>query len=97
MRQFLLGLTISLAFIVGSMSSQLLSRVVPRAHAGGEMGRWIYRCESLSPENPTKFMNAPDVVGKLNELGRQGWELVLEMPHPQNAFLIVFCFKQPLH
>ena len=45
------------------------------ARAGGETGRWLYRCDYINlMGTATDQLN--QVTGKLNEMGRQGWELV---------------------
>ena len=98
-KQFMFGLLISVAFIVGSVFSQLVSRVVPSAHAGSETGRWIYRCESLVPQvpTPTPATTKADLTDRLNELGRQGWEMVPLKVEVAGYWGGMFCFRQPLH
>jgi hypothetical protein len=96
MRQLLVGLSISLAFVAGAVFSQHAPSIVSSARAAGETGRWIYRCENLIPAGISPASAGADVVGKLNDLGRQGWELVLETDIRMSGARL-YCFKQPLH
>lgn len=99
MRQFLLGLSISVAFIAGSLSAQLAPKIVPAARAAGETGRWLYRCDVIKIADTTHPVTNTDVTEHISALGKQGWELVLQyQPIWQgNSSTPVFCFKQSLH
>ena len=68
MRGFLLGLAISLAFIIGCLSSQYL---LTPAHAQSSRGvtRWTYRCERIGG-------GVDNVTRTLRASGTRGWELV---------------------
>ena len=94
MKPFICGLLVSLAFIAGSLHSQFAWSVVPSARAGGETGRWLYRCDYINlMGTATDQLN--QVTGKLNEMGRQGWELVPIVINPTIPGKM-YCFRSPL-
>ena len=67
MRGFLLGISVSVAFIAGTAwDSQLLSNA--RAASPPEVLRWTYRC--------TTETRGADLVNLARKWGKQGWEMV---------------------
>lgn len=86
MRQFMYGLSVSLAFIAGCVASQLSHFVVPPARAGTSVQRWEYFCVGQLGNHAND-----DVKAKLNALGQEGWELVLYESNYHNL-----CFKRPV-
>jgi len=85
MRGFLLGLSISVAFIVGCVSGA--SRYgVPRAEAAAVVEqRWSYFCFEAS--------TVDDVHFKANAAGLRGWEMVSSSTNGNGQ--IIWCFRQP--
>lgn len=90
MRQFLLGLSVSLAFIAGCVASHIARIAVPPAHAGSPTQKWEYFCQ--------KHVSFPwereEGMSKLNLIGKEGWELVLQLNGHDSD---VFCFKRPMN
>jgi hypothetical protein len=87
MRGFLLGLSISLAFMVGCVagSSGLL---LPPARAGGVIEqRWAYFCFERS--------NIDEINDMANGAGARGWELVAASPKNGANGDAIWCFRQP--
>ena len=86
MRGFLLGLSISLAFIVGCVagSRQL---VLTDAKAGHEVveQRWRYQCLDVQ--------NLDNLKAKADGLGKLGWEMVTAIPLSDARSF--WCFRQP--
>jgi hypothetical protein len=86
MRQFLLGLSISVAFILGCVTAQHVPGVaMPSASATTSAytgQRWEYICETIGGS----VRGATDV---LNQFGAEGWELATPVDG-------VACFKRPL-
>jgi len=91
MRQFLFGLSLSLAFIAGSIGTQVAHMIVPPAHASVPVQRWEYNCKN----EITRPWNRDDMA-KLDSMGRQGWELVQQLVGVNGTNYDVFCFKRPL-
>lgn len=91
MRQFLFGLSISLAFIAGSITSQVAHPIIPPAYASVPVQRWEYNCKN----EITRPWNRDDMA-KLDFMGRQGWELVQQLVGVNGTNYDVFCFKRPL-
>jgi hypothetical protein len=86
MRGFLIGLSISLAFIVGCVASSTRYGV-PKAEAAAVVEqRWSYFCFEAS--------SVEDVSFKANAAGMRGWEMVAATPNAANAQM-VWCFRQP--
>jgi hypothetical protein len=91
MRQFLLGLSISLAYIAGCLTASSASdSAVPAAHAeGGPVvpgpARYRYLCEFVGKPSMKKFNDA------INARGGEGWRL---MPTDVGASQLV-CFERP--
>jgi predicted secreted Zn-dependent protease len=85
MRRFLIGLSISLAFIVGCVAGS--SRYgVPRAEAAAVVEqRWSYFCFEAS--------TVDDVHFKSNAAGMRGWEMVSSATNGSGQ--IIWCFRQP--
>jgi hypothetical protein len=91
MRQFLLGLSISVAFILGCVTAQHVPGVAtPSASASTATytgQRWEYMCaKGPSFANIVKFYDELPIF--LNEHGAAGWEYI---PHELDRF----CFKRP--
>jgi len=89
MRQFLVGLSISIAFILGCVTAQHIPGVaVPTASAYAGQ-RWEYTCRDwpILPANGTE--NAQRVSEILNEIGMEGFELMTPAPMGGMA-----CFKR---
>lgn len=80
MNGFALGLSLSLAFILGCVSAPLL---IPRLSAQNppDVTRWEYICDTASTMGRLQTY--------LNESGAEGWELA---SHVQNRV----CLKRPL-
>lgn len=67
MKQFLFGLSLSLAFIIGCATATIAqSSAVPPAQASQANQRWEYSCPGVSEE----------VVANLNARGAEGWEVI---------------------
>lgn len=84
MKQFLLGLSVSVAFIAGcAVATIAQSRAVPSARAEGPVGgtRWEYMCDW-----PGNQKMAERTTARMNEFGAEGWESIAG-----NG-----CFKRPL-
>jgi hypothetical protein len=85
MRGFLIGMSISLAFIVGCVASSTRYGV-PRAEAAAVVEqRWSYFCFEAS--------TVDDVHYKANAAGLRGWELVTSSTNADGQ--IIWCFRQP--
>jgi hypothetical protein len=86
MRGFLIGVSISLAFIVGCVASSTRYGV-PKAEAAAVVEqRWSYFCfEAGSVE---------DVNFKANAAGMRGWEMAASTNNAANDQM-VWCFRQP--
>jgi hypothetical protein len=85
MRGFLIGLSISLAFIVGCVASST-HWGLPRAEAAAVAGpRWSYFCFEAA--------NVNDVNSKANAAGMRGWELVTAATNADG--LMIWCLRQP--
>ncbi len=86
MRGFLIGLSISLAFIVGCVASSTRYGV-PKAEAAAVVEqRWSYFCFEAA--------NVDDVNFKANAAGMRGWELSAATTNPGHEQM-VWCFRQP--
>ena len=85
MRGFLIGLSVSLAFIVGCVAGS--SRYgVPRAEAAAVVEqRWSYFCFDATTTDDVNF--------KANAAGLRGWDLVASSTNSSGA--TVWCFRQP--
>ncbi|MEI9950853.1 MAG: hypothetical protein WDO74_18225 [Pseudomonadota bacterium] len=85
MRGFLIGLSISLAFIVGCVAGSTRYGV-PKAEAAAVVEqRWSYFCFAAS--------NIEDVNSKANAAGMRGWELSASTTNADGQ--TVWCFRQP--
>ncbi len=86
MRGFLIGLSVSLAFILGCVAAPLLTPTLSAQNAPPGVQRWQYSCRHI-PSHAN--LNA-----LVNEAGRDGWEMVntqwLENGQKKS------CFKRPL-
>ena len=85
MRGFLIGLSISLAFVVGCVASS--SRYgVPKAEAAAVVEqRWSYFCFEASSVDDLSF--------KANAAGLRGWDMVTSTAKDDGQ--LVSCFRQP--
>ena len=82
MKGFALGLSLSIAFILGCAAAPF---VVPRMSAQQQAAgvqRWEYACLNQRSYQAD--------VGQLNEMGAQGWEMAPSRGTSE------FCFKRPL-
>jgi len=86
MRGFLLGLSVSFAFVAGCVagSTQL---ALTQAKAGHEVveQRWRYQCLEVE--------NVDNLKAKADGLGKLGWEMVTAVPLPEHRS--IWCFRQP--
>ena len=88
MRGFSLGLSLSIAFILGCVSAPLIVPPLSAQQVAQGVQRWEYACRPTSMET----MPAIDLaVTQFNTLGAEGWELVFAAPRS-----VVACFKRPL-
>lgn len=72
MRQFLLGLSLSIAFILGCVTAQHVPGLAAVPSASAYAGQqWEYTCE----KSPTLLIN-DKFTSFLNERGGAGWELL---------------------
>jgi len=90
MRGFALGLSLSIAFILGCVAAPL---VVPPLRAQNEpppaaVARWEYQCLPVSMATLEAIERAQV---QFNRLGAQGWELVVA-----DSQSVLACFKRPL-
>lgn len=86
MRGFLLGLSVSLAFIVGCVAgSQNVG--LSTATAGHEVveQRWRYQCVEVA--------TVDNLQAKALGLGKLGWEMVTAVPLDDGRSF--WCFRQP--
>lgn len=85
MRGLFIGLSLSLAFIVGCVASS--SRYgVPRAEAAAVAEqRWSYFCFEAN--------DVGDLSSKANAAGLRGWDMVTSTAKPDGQ--LVSCFRQP--
>lgn len=81
MRGFLIGLSVSVAFIVGCAAS----RFVPPANAQSAGPRWDYFCFA--------GYDAEGVMEKARAAGSQGWELSGVGAANRGS---TWCFKRPM-
>jgi len=94
MRQFLFGLSISVAFIVGCVTAQHVPQLgVPTASAYAGPA-WQYTCRDDPKVRVGESWD--DVYGAfLNEMGAAGWE-VAPIPDGMGSNLRYgLCFKRP--
>ena len=85
MRGFLLGMSLSLAFIVGCVASSTRYGV-PRAEAAAVVEqRWSYFCFDANTVDDVNF--------KANAAGLRGWDLVTSSTNSNGQ--TVWCFRQP--
>jgi len=85
MRGFLIGLSISLSFILGCVASST-GHGVPKAEAAAVVEqRWSYFCFEAA--------SADDVSFKANAAGMRGWEMASATTNGNGQ--MVWCFRQP--
>jgi len=85
MRQFLLGLGVSVVFVAGCVAGAS-NFAVPKANAAHvEEQRWAYFCFEAA--------TADDVHFKANAAGARGWEMVSGAPNGDGD--VIWCFRQP--
>ena len=86
MRGFLLGLSVSLAFIVGCVTGST-GALLPRAEAEVVVEqRWAYFCFERA--------DVDDINDMANGAGARGWELVAAADGGKEG-APVWCFRQP--
>ena len=85
MRGFLIGFSISLAFIVGCVASSTGYGLAKAEAAAVAEQRWSYFCFEAG--------NVNDVNFKANAAGMRGWELVTSSTSPTAQMIL--CFRQP--
>jgi hypothetical protein len=94
MKPFLLGLSISVAFILGCVAAQHVPALAVPSAAAYAGPRWEYTCQpipNLGGQNRMDLGNTHEAfIQWLNELGADGWEIT-PMPAPGDFF----CFKRP--
>ncbi len=88
MRQFLLGLSISIAFILGCVTAQHVPGLAMPAASAYAGQRWEYTCEPLPAAAISSERHVQTTNEFLNDYGADGWEIV---PYP----LAFACFKRP--
>ncbi|MCX4239614.1 hypothetical protein [Paraliomyxa miuraensis] len=92
MRQFLLGLSFSVAFVLGCMTAQHVPSLgVPTATAAHAGPRWEYTCTTWPSTGLNAEKNVQSLEQHLDQLGAEGWELA-SISTGGAAFL---CFKRP--
>ena len=108
MRGFIIGLTVSLAFIAGALSSRWLLRPAVAANAADKQG-WVVRPPTPAvhgdPEPPGLVAPVPrweyicyraelthKLVDVANQAGEEGWEMV--GTDGQGTQPPVWCFKR---
>ena len=87
MKGFALGLSLSIAFILGCAAAPL---IVPRMSAQQQAAgiqRWEYQCMVVG--GATERRTVANVTERANEMGAEGWEAWLYDPD-------YLCFKRPL-
>ena len=85
MRGFLIGLSLSLAFIVGCVASSTRYGV-PKAEAAAVVEqRWSYFCIQANDVEDLNF--------KANAAGMRGWDMVASTPDHNGQ--MIWCFRQP--
>ena len=86
MRGFLIGLSISLSFILGCVASSTRYGV-PKAEAAAVVEqRWSYFCVEAATVDDLNF--------KANAAGMRGWEMAGATTNAANEQM-VWCFRQP--
>lgn len=96
MRQFMLGLSISIAFILGCVTAQHVpTMAMPSASASTQAPvepgkRWEYLCEEAPNVKMTVKANVEVRAEFLNRYGADGWEYI-----PESANGGLGCFKRP--
>jgi hypothetical protein len=91
MRGFLIGLSVSLAFIVGCVAGST-KLAAPDVHAASPSGavveqRWAYFCFEAE--------DADTVTFKANAAGARGWEMIAAAQRSTSEGRAVWCFRQP--
>lgn len=81
---FILGLSLSAAYILGCATAQVVPGATAQPAAGGQ--RWSYQC--------TDGYNADTITERANALGSQGWEMVGGLGSERVPGL--WCFKRPM-
>jgi len=86
MRGFWIGLSVSLAFILGCVSAPLLTPTLSAQAAPAGVQRWQYSCRHIP--------RGADLNALVNAAGREGWEMVNTqwLDNDQKKS----CFKRPL-
>lgn len=86
MRGFLMGLSVSVAFVLGCAASRF---VVQPAQAQSPGPKWDYYCLGAN--------NAEELTARAKAAGLQGWEMVGGTARGGSDFTNpIVCFKRPL-
>jgi len=85
MRGFLIGLSVSFAFIVGCVASSTRYGVSKAEAAAVVEQRWSYFCFEAT--------SVDDVNFKANAAGMRGWEMAGSTSNDNGQ--MVWCFRQP--
>jgi hypothetical protein len=96
MRGFVVGLSISVAFILGCVAAPLV--VPPLSAQQTEQGvqRWEYVCMDLLAGGGGTGAKARQATEGFNRLGAEGWEFVGPPAGGSGWHSSVSCFKRPL-
>ncbi len=85
MRGFLLGLSLSVAFVLGCVAAPLIVPPLSAQQAAAGVQRWENMCADVDSSSQSAIN---DVLARF---GSEGWELVNGDRGRQN-----YCFKRPL-
>ena len=102
MKNFLFGLSISVAFILGCAAAHLTQTLtVPEAHARMTGPLWEGHCVDAdsagvdSPEWDERLAGDGGWNKALNKFGAQGWEPFQVFSHTGNNEIQYVCFRRP--
>ena len=91
MKRLCLAMALTIAFLFGCITAHVAPDLIaPPARAGTSPQKWEYFC--MVPDYSGGFGRVTEKgVKELNDVGRQGWELVTAYSEKSS-----FCFKRPL-
>lgn len=93
MKRLVIGLLLTIAFLVGCLVATVASKsVIPEVKAGSESQKWEYQCKNLSEDAPNSKID-----DELKQVGMQGWELVSATYVMRGNSFIKYCLKRQLH